>query len=157
MKKFLQGIARRTCGRDTPLIRFIRTPLIRKRLFLPLLMALFFSANPVLAKGNPKGILDKDEISLFKNTLLPILIKSKICTSVEKDCYENRYFICLSHDALSCDAYGITDEKVIKEILIAVINSGLKVSAFKFWRSKYHETTFFEKPLLEFINRIGEK
>ncbi|BBI99064.1 hypothetical protein FGKAn22_07570 [Ferrigenium kumadai] len=122
-----------------------------------LLMATLFSVSPVWAKGNPKGILDRDEINFFKNTAYPILIKSKLCVSADKDCYGNQYFVCLSHDALACDAYGITDEKVIKEILTAVINSGLKVSTFKFWRSKYHETTFFEKPLLEFIDRTGEK
>jgi hypothetical protein len=130
---------------------------IVKRLILFLLMGCFFSANPVWAKGNPKGILDKDEINLFENTILPLLIKSKLCVSVKGDCYNNRYFICSSDDALACDAYGITDEKVIKEILLAVINSRLKVSAFVFWRSKYHETSFFEKPLLEYKDRTGDK
>lgn len=125
---------------------------------LTLLLVLpFLCVNSGWAKGNSKGSLDSEEIYFFENTVLPILIKANICHAVRKDCYENGYFICLSHDALACDAYGIADEKVIKEILLAVLNSGLKVESFKFWRSKYHETTFFEKPLLEFIDRTGRK
>lgn len=119
-----------------------------------LLTALLFFASPVLAKGNSKGSLDSEELYFFNDTLLPILVNANICHAVRKDC-RNDYILCYSADALSCDVYGIADEKVIKEILIAVLNSKLKVLSFTFWRSSYKKKTFFEKPLLEFIDRTG--
>lgn len=125
---------------------------------LTLLLVLpFLCVSSSWAKGNSKGSLDSEEIYFIKNTLFPILIKARLCVSAEKDCSNDDNFICLSHDALACDAYGIADEKVIKEILLAVLNSGLKIESFKFWRTKYHEISFFEKPLLEFIDRTGRK
>lgn len=135
----------------------MKNKLITTRLFLLLLTATFLSASPVWAKGNPKGILDKDEIYFLTNTLFPILIKSKLCVSATGDCIGDNYILCLSDVALRCDVYGITDEKVIKEILLAVLNSGLKTSSFTFWRSNHQYKSLFEKPLLEFIDRTGGK
>lgn len=82
----------------------------------------------------------------------------RICTGVHADCVGGRYLFCGNADEeLACDVYGITDEKVIKELFMSVLNSGLKVSSFVFHRSKYHEGSIFEKPLLEFIDRTGVK
>lgn len=114
-------------------------------------------ASPSWAKGNPKGILDDDERYFIDHTIYPILISSKLCVSATADCIGREYIFCLSDDSLSCDVHGITDKKIIKEILLAVLNSGLPISSFTFWRSKYHEQSFFEKPLVEFIDRTGGK
>lgn len=125
------------------------------KLFLLLITVIFFSATPVLAKGNPKGILDKDEIRFITNTLFPILIEAKLCVSATGDCISDNYILCLSDDALRCEIYGVTDEKVIKKILLAVLNSRLRVSSFIFWHSKHQDKSLFEKPLLEFVDRTG--
>lgn len=119
-------------------------------LFLAALL-LFFSSL-IWAKGP----LDGDASAFIEQTLSPILIKAKLCSSVQ-DCVKHRYLLCTSWDSLSCGVYGITDEKVIKEIFLAMLNSGLKVSHFNFWRNKYHDKSFYEKPILEFIDHTGGK
>jgi len=97
------------------------------------------------------------EIDYFENTFSPILIKAHICTRVDGDCILGRYVICDSEDTLTCSIYGVTDEKVIRELFMSMLNSGLKVSHFTFYRSRYHEGWIFEKPLLEFIDHTGGK
>lgn len=116
---------------------------------------LFFYASSIWAKGM-KGNLEKEELDFIGHTFIPILIKNNICVKATGDCRHD-YILCMSLDSLSCDVYGISDEKVIKEIFLAVLNSGLRVSSFTFWRSKYHETSLFEKPLLKFIDHSGGK
>jgi hypothetical protein len=120
-----------------------------------LLTLLFFGVSPIWAKGM-KGNLEKEELDFIDYTFIPILIKTNICVNATGDC-KNYHITCVSHDSLSCDVYGIADEKVIKEIFSAVLHSGLNVSSFTFWRSKYHKTSLFEKPLLQFIDRTGRK
>ena len=120
-----------------------------------LLILMLVSASSGWTKGM-KGTLEKDELDFVNNTFIPILIRSHICIRADGDCL-HYYIICASHESLSCDVYGIADEKVIKEILSAVIYSGLNVSSFTFWRSKYHQTTLREKPPLQYIDRTGIK
>lgn len=122
-----------------------------------LLMTLLTCTNLVWGKGNLKGNLDENELDFIRNTIFPILIKSNLCTSTTGDCVQHEFFICFSAESLSCNVYGISDEKIIKEIFLAVLNSGLKVSSFTFWKSRYHETSLFEKPILEFVDRTGGK
>jgi hypothetical protein len=120
-----------------------------------LLTLMLVGISSVWAKGM-KGALEKDELDFVYNTFVPILIRSHICVRADGDCLHD-YLICASHDSLSCNVYGIADDKVIKEILIAVIHSGLNVSSFTFWRSKYHQTSLREKPLLQYIDRTWSK
>lgn len=136
-------IVRRTCRRGSVFLLF-------------LLALLFFCGSLSWAKGNIKGNLDNEELNFIYHTFIPILIRSNICVRADGDCL-HYHIICASHDSLSCDVYGIADEKVIKEIFLAMLHSGLNVSSFTFWRSKYHETSLFEKPLLQFIDRTGSK
>src|ERR1035438_6687848 len=83
--------------------------------------------------GN-KGILRTDEIAYIKNVLDPQLVKAGVCSSA-KECDDNydRYNTCLSGRALSCDIYGISDEKMIREILLSMLNSQLRVGQITFW------------------------
>ncbi|MCF8183541.1 MAG: hypothetical protein K9J43_01040 [Polynucleobacter sp.] len=117
-----------------------------------LLTLTFFGASPSWAKGP----LDGDASTFGKQTLSPILIREKLCTSVQ-DCREREYFFCTSWESISCDLYGITDEKIIKEILLAMLNSGLKASHFRFWLRSHRDKSFFDKPILEFIDHTGGK
>jgi hypothetical protein len=124
---------------------------------LPLLLAfLLLCANPAWAKGM-KGNLEDNEINFIENTFIPILLKANLCTRATGDCRDIGRITCFSGDSLSCNVYGISDEKVIKEILLAMLNSGLNVSSFTFWKSKYHETSLFERPLLKYVDRTGGK
>ena len=107
------------------------------------------------AKG-VKGNLEPNEVGWIQSTFIPILKKSNLCTNVAGDCRAD-HIICISGDTLSCDVYGISDGNIIKEIFLAMLNSGLNVSSFNFWRSKYHETSLFERPLLEYSNRTAAK
>lgn len=116
---------------------------------------LLFSATSCWALS--KGALTDKEIAYLDNTFFPILVKAHICKQANGDCISGQYIICGSDETLSCSVFGITDEKVIKEIFMSMLNSGLKVSSFNFHRSKYHEGSFFEEPLLEFIDRTGDK
>ena len=76
------------------------------------------------------------------------------------------YSTCWSLETLSCDFYGITDEKVIREILIAMLNaekkdSHFRVSSFTFWRDKYQDFHIWErlwgKPILKFVDHTDGK
>ncbi|MFZ2161215.1 MAG: hypothetical protein WAW02_03265 [Sideroxyarcus sp.] len=96
-------------------------------------------------------------MSAFSNNILtPILVREGLCSS-SQDCRNKELFFCISWETISCDVYGISDEKLIKEIFLAMLNSGMKVRNFDIWRSKYREKAFFEKPLLSYINRTGGK
>jgi hypothetical protein len=116
---------------------------------------IIFGINLSWAKGL-KGNLEKEEIDFIEKTFYPILIEANICKSVHRDCGDD-YIKCMSFDTLKCSVYGITDETVIKKIFLAMVNSGLRISSFTFWRSRYHQTSIFEKPLLEYIDRTGDK
>jgi len=107
------------------------------------------------AKGM-KGNLEANEIAFMENTFIPILLKENLCTKATGDCKED-HIICWSGDSLSCDVYGISDRGVIKEVFLAMLNSGLNVSSFNFWKSKYHKTSPFEKPLLSYRDRTSGK
>ena len=111
--------------------------------------------------GGMKGNLEGNELDFFYNTFYPILINANICHSAHKDC-QNDYFKCGSFETLNCDIYGVTDEKVIREILIAVLNteqkdSQFRVSTFTFWRGKYHENYFWESPILKLVDHTDGK
>jgi len=117
-----------------------------------LLTLMLFGVSPSWAKGP----LDNDVFDFSKNILSPILIREGLCNSRE-DCREREYFFCVSWETVSCDVYGITDEKLIKEIFWAMLTSGLTVGSFTFWHSTYREKSFFEKPLLRYSDRTGGK
>lgn len=117
-----------------------------------LLILILHGANQSWAKGP----LDSDVADFSKNTLTPILIREGLCDS-RQDCRDREYFFCVSWETISCDVYGITDEKLIREIFLAMLNSGLKVGSFTFWRSTFHDKSFFEKPLLHYNNRTRGK
>ncbi len=123
-----------------------------KKPLLFILTLLLFSANSSWAKGP----LDSDVAEFSTNVLTPILVRNGLCNS-HQNCREKEYFFCVSWEAVSCGVYGITDERLIKEIFLAVLNSGLKIHSFSFWSSKYQEKSFFEKPLLNYTNRMGDK
>lgn len=125
-------------------------------LFTCLALISLFYINASLA-GNLKGNLNNKELDFFYHTAIPILVKSGICTRVTGDCQRGNYFICSSHQSLTCEVYGITNEKVIKQLFLAFLVSELQISSLKFWRSNYHETSIFEKPLLEYIDRTWSK
>ena len=117
-----------------------------------LLMLLLFGANMSWAKGP----LDNDVSDFSKNILSPILIREGLCNS-RQNCREREFFFCVSWETIGCDVYGITDENLIKEIFMAMLNSGLKVHRFTFWRSTKREKSFFERPILEFSDHTGGK
>ena len=118
-------------------------------LFLTLTL---FSSNPSWAKGP----LDGMAADYFDHAMAPILIKAKLCSSL-KDCNGHEYFFCTSWDSLVCEVYGINDEQVVKELFLSMLNSGLRIGAVMFWSSKHNEKSFFEKPLLQFIDKTGGK
>lgn len=103
----------------------------------------------------------------FEHTLHPILIKEKLCVSIN-DCIRLKYAsyaISLS-GAINFYSWGITDERIIKEIFLSLLGSGLRIERITFWRKKKEEFTFVEdffefsfsgKPLLEFIDHTGGK
>lgn len=130
-------------------------PLIALTHTLFLAALLFFYTSSIWAKGM-KGNLEKEELDFIDYTFIPILIKNNVCVKATGDCRHD-YILCMSLDSFSCDVYGITDEKAIKEVFLAVLNSRLNVSSFTFWRSKYHETSLLEKPLLKFIDHTRGK
>lgn len=117
-----------------------------------LLALLPFGAN----FGWAKGPLDNDVSNFSQNILFPILIREGLCNSAQ-NCRQREYFFCVSWETISCDVYGITDEKLIKEIFLAMLKNGLKVGSFTFWHSTYREKSFFEKPLLHYNDRTGGK
>lgn len=103
--------------------------------------------------GGLKGNLEPNELAWIQNTFIPILKKSDLCTNAQGDCRVD-HIICTSRETLSCDVYGISDKNIINEIFAAMLNSGLNVSSFNFWKSRYHQTSLFERPLLEYSNRM---
>lgn len=117
-----------------------------------LLVLILFRENPSWAKGP----LDSEASYFIKYTLSPILIREKLCNSIQ-DCIERDYFLYTSWNTISCDLYGITDEKIIKEIFLAMLSRGLRVSHFCVWRNTNHDKSFFEKPILEFTDHTGDK
>ncbi len=126
------------------------TPLI-------LLVLSLFCDPPCVAGG--EGPLHQDASNYFEQNLAPLLIKEKLCDSFQDCTYRHRfYFFAISlNDTIHFDVYGITDEKIIKEILLSMLNSGLRISKIDFWQSKYDEKSFFEKPILELIDHSGGK
>jgi hypothetical protein len=105
---------------------------------------------PGWAKGL-KGNLEPNELAWIQDKFIPILMQSKLCAS-QSDCSHDR-IICISAQALTCDVYGIADRRVIREVLLSLLGSDLKVSALRFWKSEYHKTSSRERPLVEYVNR----
>lgn len=107
---------------------------------------------------NVKGNFEREEINFIKNRITPILVKAGICSSVH-DCEGNywRYYTCDSHDSLSCNIYGITDEKLAREILVEFLNSGLMIGRLAIYEHTSDKKSFIERPGLEFIDRITNK
>lgn len=99
-----------------------------------------------------------DAENYYKNTLVPFLINSKFCDSFQ-DCLKHQYsFYAISYsEAIDFNLYGITDEKIIKEIIFSMLNSGLKIRKIAFYKSNHDEKYFFEKPIVEYINHSGDK
>ena len=125
-----------------------------KRNMLVFMLSLF-AMNSCWAKGM-KGNLEGNEINYFNTTFTSILIKANICKKAGADC-ENYFVICGSFETLACTVYGITDEKVIKELFISMLNSGLRFSSITFYRSRYHKVSIFERPILDFTDHTGGK
>jgi hypothetical protein len=125
------------------------------KLNLLVFMLLISAISPCCAKGM-KGNLEGNELDYIYNTFAPLLIKANICKVAHGDC-QNDYIICGSFETLSCRVYGITDEKVIKEIFLSMLNSGLKVSSLTFYRSRYHEGSIFERAILSYTDHTGGK
>jgi hypothetical protein len=127
---------------------------IRGTLLVCVVLYFSYLAYVMSTEENPKGSLSGEEIDFIHNKLEPILVKSNLCASVGK-CSGHDYLFCMAHGsgyALTCDVYGITDDKVIKELFAAFMNSGLRVSSITFWQSKYHKTSLFEKPLMKYVD-----
>lgn len=127
---------------------------MRNKLNVALITLLFFGANPSWA--GESGTLSGEAANFIEHSISPILVRAKFCGSAQ-DCVERGYIYYGVGDAIHYYVYGITDEKVIKEILISILNSGLRVSSITFWRSKHHEKSFFEKPILDFTDHTGDK
>lgn len=109
---------------------------------------LFFVLGSLLSQSayaGSKGSLSSREISFFENTINPILIKNGVCSSVN-DCDGHQYFGCLSYGTLSCNVYGITRMKTIKEIFSAFLNSGIPINNIEF----YADRSWFSRPILSF-------
>ena len=135
----------------------MKIKLSKTQLFLLTLTLSLLCVSPSWAGG--AGPLHQDASNYFEQTLAPLLIKEKLCVS-ENDCGERNkyYFFAVSlSNSIDFYLYGITDERIIKEIILSMLNSGLSISKITFWRSKYNEQSFFEKPLVEFIDRTGGK
>ncbi len=124
-------------------------------LLLSSLTLLLLGMSMSWAEGG-KGNLADYEIDYFDNTFYPILIKANVCKVAHGDCVNGRYVFCESFATLACRVYGITDEKIIKELFLSMLNSGLKVSSFTFYRSRYHEGSIWERPILSFTDRTGD-
>jgi hypothetical protein len=108
--------------------------------------------------GNMKGALADDELAYIENGLYPLLVKAGTCSSPD-ECHNNyrKYWTCFSHNALSCEIYGVTDKKMIMEILLSMINSKLRIRQVTFWRPLDDQNHFFETPLLEFTDHTWDK
>ena len=99
-----------------------------------------------------KSSQDSDISTFAENKLFPILIREKLCSSI-KDCRDKEYFLCVSWETISCEIYGVSSEKLINEIFLLMLTSRLNIRSLVFWGSTSRKKTFFEKPLLNYINR----
>jgi hypothetical protein len=105
--------------------------------------------GPTEMDAGNKGMMDEATINYFENTVDPILINAKLCQS-PNDCLRRNYILCVQSNSLACDVYGISDEAVIKEIILSFQKSGLRIKRLTFWRSAHGDKSFFEKPLSQF-------
>lgn len=124
-----------------------------KTQFIFMLTLSLLCVSPSWAGGGP---LHGGAANYFENTLVPILIKEKLCVSKE-DCGEKHQYFSFAisfSQAIDFGLYGITDERIIKEILLSMLNSDLRIHKITFWKSKKF---FLEKPLLEFVDHTGDK
>jgi len=105
-----------------------------------------------------KGVLNDEELAYTENVLGSLLVKAGTCISL-KECHNHYYMYstCFSHKALSCEIYGITDKKMIMEILQSMINRKLRIRQVTFWRPLDDQNRFFETPLLEFTDHTWGK
>ena len=122
---------------------------MKKILNLALIALFLFDTSTSLA--GESGILSGEAADFIERSVTPILIKAKLCGSTQ-DCIQHGYIYYGVGDAIHYDVYGLTDEKIIKEIFISMLNSGLRISSITFWRSRYQEKSFFERPILHFTN-----
>jgi hypothetical protein len=108
--------------------------------------------------ANMKGLLDTDQFAFVDSDLDPLLIRAGVCKSVT-ECDDNydKYNTCVLKDSLSCDIYGISDKKMIMEILNSVVSKGIRIGKMTFWLHRHHETGFFEKPLVVFTDHTLDK
>lgn len=102
------------------------------------------------------GPLDGAASDYYDHTLIPILIKEKLCDS-EQDCRNHEYFFYTSWTSISFLVYGITDEKIVRKIFMSMLNSGLRIEGITFWPSRYHKGSIFERPILNYIDHTGSK
>ena len=126
--------------------------LARFALAATLVAAMLFGTSRSWAKGP----LDGEAATFITQNVSKILIRENLCSSVQ-DCIEHKYVLYTSWESIAFNVYGIADEKVIKEIFLAMLNSSLRVSHFRVWRSKHDDKSFLEKPILEFTDHTGGK
>ncbi|HEY3299575.1 MAG TPA: hypothetical protein VGJ90_02290 [Methylophilaceae bacterium] len=119
--------------------------------FLPICIALHLIFSSICCAKGLKGNLEIEETEFLNAKIKPILLKAGICKKLTGDCNTD-YIQCISSETLKCQIYGVSNEQAIKEILIEVLNSSLNFSSLTIWRSKWEQKSFFEKPVIQFIN-----
>ena len=146
---------------STAIKKLIRFPFIHLNL-LPVVLALLLTS--IQSHAGTKGTLNADEYNFMVNKIDPILVAHGYCTHHHDEqhhavcLYDEAGFIsCGSFDTLSCNVWGVTDRGAIREILLAVLHSNLKIERFTFWNIIYDPPfgefkTHFEKPIADYID-----
>jgi hypothetical protein len=127
---------------------------VKNTLNLALFFSLFCGCNPSMSGIN--GELSGSAADFIERGVSPILIKAKLCSSVQ-DCIRHEFIQYAVGSSIHYYVYGIADEKIIKEILISMLNSELKISSITFWHSKHQDKSFFERSVVNFTNQTGDK
>jgi len=129
-------------------------------------LILFFGASQSFA-GTGGG--EKIKLLFFARKIInPILNKAGLCRlepydfseemyTPMTDCDKRRHFVGSpnGNGDLYLTVYGITDEKIIREIFLAILNSDLRVVNFTVRRGEENATT--GQPILKFTDHTGGK
>lgn len=93
-----------------------------------------------------------------ENRIVPILIRANLCTS-RQDCRNKEILLCSSSStATSCDFYGITDEKIMKEIMVEIMYGNTLIKSVFFYRNTKKNTSFFENSIMMYSDKLtGDK
>ena len=98
-------------------------------------------------------MLDEGTHNYFLTNLAPILLKAKLCNTVN-NCMADDNILCSQGNSLFCQVYGITDPNVIKEIATSINNSGLRIDKVIFWSSTHDKKFFFETPIYQLKGNV---